>query len=223
MALRGESRRWVQLPDPITLPLLNEGPTICDGLILIMRNGKLNKYHKVEYMGAFRTKDVLLCPLSSLGFYFFWRWGYVEGGRGSKSKQSIHQPWRCLPSYYQSNDYYDLRAFPGDIKYPDREWAYAGQREWIDKLFVGAGIQSTKKTHATRKQAARHAEIDGVKESQIRRAGRWNNDTISGVYLTSLPRKFMRKMAGFREEGGHFFLPRARIEPPPGTDAAYMA
>ena len=80
---------------------------------------------------------------------------------------------------------------------------------------MGIGIQSTKKTHATRKQAARHAEVEGVKEAQIRRAGRWNNDTMSGVYLTQLPRKFMRVMAGFRDERGSFFLPRASVEPPP--------
>ena len=80
MVLRGESRRWAQLPDLLTLPLANEGPTTCDALILIMRNGKLNKHHKVEYIGALCNKDILLCPLSSLAFYFFWQWGYVVGG-----------------------------------------------------------------------------------------------------------------------------------------------
>jgi hypothetical protein len=103
------------------------------------------------------------------------------------------------------NDYYDLHALPGEIKYPEREWAYEGQWDWIEKLFVGAGIQSSKKTHATRKQAARHAEVGGVDEAvdeaQIRRAGRWSNDAISGVYLSSLPRTFMRTMAGFRRLG----------------------
>jgi centromere DNA-binding complex CBF3 subunit-like protein len=80
MVLRGESRRIAQLPDLVTLSLPNEGPTPCEALILIMRNGKVNKHHKVEYMGALRNKDVLLCPLSALGFYFFWRWGYVVAG-----------------------------------------------------------------------------------------------------------------------------------------------
>lgn len=212
MVLRGESRRWAQLADLVTLPLPNEGPTLCHALILIMRNGKLNKHHKVEYMGALRNKDLLLCPLSSLGFYFFWRWGYVV--KGSSSKQPS-QPWRRLPSFYQPSDYYDLHVFPGDTRHPDRQWAYEGQRDWTEKLFAGAGIQSTTITHAPRKQAARHAEIEGVKEAQIRRAGLWNKDAMSRVYLTSLPRKFMRTMAGFREERGSFFLPRASVEPPP--------
>ncbi|KAN0085565.1 Transcriptional activator of glycolytic enzymes domain containing protein, partial [Elaphomyces granulatus] len=92
--------------------------------------------------------------------------------------------------------------------------AYEGQRDWTDRLFVGAGIQSSRKTHATRKKAARHAEV-GEAEGRTRRVGRWTNDAMSRVYLTSLPRKFMRKMAGFPEQAGSFSLPRAEVEPPP--------
>jgi hypothetical protein len=202
MVLRGESRRLAQLPDLVTLPLPNEGPTPCDALILIMGNGKASKHGNIEYMGALRHKDVLLCPLSALGFYFFWRWGH-------HSKLPA-QPWRCLPSFYRPDNYYDLRAFPGDIKYPDREWAPEGQRDWIDRLFVGAGIQSFRKTY---KQSVRHAEVEGVEKAQIRKAGRWRNDAMLD-YLASLPRDFMRKVAGFGE-GESFFLPRASVEPPP--------
>jgi hypothetical protein len=43
---------------------------------------------------------------------------------------------------------YHLHAL---IKYPERQWAYEGQRDWTEKLFTGAGIQSTKKTHSTRR------------------------------------------------------------------------
>ena len=211
MVLRDESRRLVQVPDLVTLDLPDEGPTPCPALILILRNGEANPDDKVEYMGAIRNKDVLLCPLSSLGFYFFWRWGHVT--TGATAQQPV-QPRRRLPSFYQPSDYYDLRALPGDIKHPEREWAYEGQRDWTDRLFMGAGIQSSRKTHATRKKAARHAEV-GEEEGQIRRVGRWTNDAMSRVYLTSLPRKFMRKMAGFPEEAGSFSLPRAEMEPPP--------
>lgn len=64
MVLRGESRRMAQVPD-LVIDLPNEG------LLLIMRNGKTNQHHKVEYMGALRNKEILLCPLSARGFYFF--------------------------------------------------------------------------------------------------------------------------------------------------------
>jgi hypothetical protein len=63
-------------------------------------------------------------------------------------------------------------------------------------------------------EGARHAEVEEIPESQIRRAGRWGGDAI-GVYLEGIPRVFMRKMAGFPEEAGSFYLPRAEVEPPP--------
>ena len=46
-----------------------EFPNLIGGrcLVLIMRNGKVNKFHKVD---ALRNKDPLLCPLSALAFYF---------------------------------------------------------------------------------------------------------------------------------------------------------
>ena len=40
-------RRLAHVPDLVTIDLPNEGPTPCPAL-LIMRNGKTNKHHKVE-------------------------------------------------------------------------------------------------------------------------------------------------------------------------------
>jgi hypothetical protein len=71
---------------------------------------------------------------------------------------------------YGPDEYYDWRALPGEIKHLKRKWAYEGQRDWTGKRFVRAGIQPSKKTHAIRKQAARHAGMEGVDEAQIRRA-----------------------------------------------------
>jgi hypothetical protein len=66
--------------------------------------------------------------------------------------------------------------------------------------------------HSGRRQAARHAELAGVEESQIRRAGHWNSNSMINSYLFCLFRKFMRTIAGFREEGGGFYLPRAKVD-----------
>lgn len=80
---------------------------------------------------------------------------------------------------------------------------------------------SLKKTRAGRSQGAKHAELHGVNEGQICRAGRWNNDALTGSYLTHLPRKFMRSMAGLPPSlQGVFFLPWARILPPRSFEQA---
>lgn len=79
-------------------------------------------------------------------------------------------------------------------------------------MFTGAGVASLKKTHAGRPQSAKHAELNGVNEGQIRRAGRWNHNALTNCYLTHLPRKFMRSMAGFPPSlQSAYFLSRAGV------------
>jgi hypothetical protein len=161
-------------------------------------------------MGTIRHKNVLLCPLSAVAFSFLHRWGYRVVG-GSAADKS---PERHLPSHRHPEEFYNKYAFPGDILKPEKQWPYQSQLTWQDKMFKASGIHAAKTTHAGRRQAARHAELAGVAESQIRRAGHWNLDVMTNAYIDGLPLEFIRSMAGFRKEGGSFFLPRARITPP---------
>ena len=168
-------------------------------MVMSMTQGKQNQHGEVEYMGCMRNADPILCPLSAIAFYFFNRWGKD----GAES----------FPSFRQPEDYYNLYVFPGSIKVPQRPLSYHTQFEWNKKMFQGVGIYSKEKTHSARKQSVRHAELSGVKETQIRRAGRWNTDAMTGAYLSYLPRAFMRSIAGFPKEGKGYFLPRAREVP----------
>jgi Centromere DNA-binding protein complex CBF3 subunit, domain 2 len=77
-------------------------------------------------------------------------------------------------------------------------------------MFQGVEIHAKEKTHSARKQSIRHSELRGVSEAQIRRAGRWNTDAMTGVYLSYLPREFMQSIAGFPQRGHAYFLPRAQ-------------
>ena len=98
----------------------------------------------------------------------------------------------------------------------DRETAlsYTSQREWAERALQYAGIASQKKTHIGRPAGAKLAELKGVSEDQIRRAGRWNQEQMIGCYLNSLPREFMRLMAGHPAHMGCFEIRRAGITPP---------
>jgi hypothetical protein len=92
---------------------------------------------------------------------------------------------------------------------------YDMQLDWINKMFTGAGVMSLKKTRAGRSRGAECAELKGVKEGQIRHAGRWNSGALTNCYLTHLLRKFMRSMTGFSPSiQGNFYLPRAKTLPP---------
>ena len=75
-------------------------------------------------------------------------------------------------------------------------------------------MASQKKTHIPRSGGAKTAELKGVSEAQIRRAGRWNQEQLVGCYLNSLPRKFMRTMAGHLTQMGCFEIRRTSVAPP---------
>jgi hypothetical protein len=84
----------------------------------------------------------------------------------------------------------------------------------VVRAFDYAGVVSQKKTHVGRSSGAKTAELRGVSEEQIRRAGRWNQEQMVGCYLNSLPRKFMRSMAGHPLQPGCFEIDRAAVTPP---------
>ncbi|SAM02865.1 hypothetical protein [Absidia glauca] len=78
-----------------------------------------------------------------------------------------------------------------------QEWSYSSHRESIGKALSSPGIRSNEKTHIDCGSSARMAGNVCANVDQRRRQGRWNNTTMKGVYLTSLPRERMRPMAGF--------------------------
>jgi hypothetical protein len=198
MLLRGESRRQLQFPDLFTLSLPNEGPTPCWPMIMIMNNGKTNQFGRLEYMGVIRHQDPLLCTMSQAAFYLFYRW------------QIVHEP---PPQFQNRQQWYDFHFFKGRDR--EKPISYEIQLKWMNDVFEGIHLPSNKKTHVGRSQGAKQAELEGVEENQIRRAGRWNQDALTNCYLTHLPRKFLRTMAGFQPEAmGNYYLPRAKILPP---------
>ncbi|KAN0074345.1 hypothetical protein V8E54_008282 [Elaphomyces granulatus] len=126
----------------------------------------VNKHHKVEYM-------------SSSAFTSF-------GGRHglTSEKQSAPGDAATPASFFQPSDYYNLRTLPEDVKYPEREWPYDRQREWIGRLQTRGGGR-----------------------------GQGGPDPESGLLeMTPPPRKFMQKLAGFR--GNLFPAERQRGLPP---------
>lgn len=94
--------------------------------------------------------------------------------------------------------------------------SYETQREWTKKLLDAGGLTNMgKKTHLGRAEGAKFADVAGVDESHVRRAGHWRSDALTRSYLTNLPRPFMRAMAGFKQESSDsYWLPRAATEVP---------
>lgn len=196
--LRGENRRKMELAD---LSLLDyppsEGPTPCGCLVVLLRDGKMNKAAKKEFMGSLRHKDPMFCTQSALAQLLFWRW---------------HIAGEAPPSFRRRQDWYRIKVLVGQDR--QKEISYPTQLQDTWRIFGEIGLTAAKKTHLPRSSGAQHAEIHGTSLAQISQAGRWNQSVLCQAYLTHLPRQFMRIAAGFSSSTGDYFLPRAAHEPP---------
>lgn len=198
MLLRGENCRGAELADLFTIPLDNEGPSPCPALILMIGNGKTNYLGKTQCGIVVRHKDPFRCTMSHLAFYFFYRWTCVR------------EP---APRFQTRAQWYRLHLLKGLT--PESQCSYSMQLAWTKRAFDEAHVRSRKKTHAGRSRGAQYAELAGVSESQIRRAGRWNNDALTNCYLSNIPFDFVRSMAGFNPtQLGQYHLPRTKVTPP---------
>jgi hypothetical protein len=93
------------------------------------------------------------------------------------------------------------------------EIAYETQLDWVKRAFTSAGVVITKITHAGRGQDARETETRDATEFDIRRARRWNSDTMSNAYLSSFLRSAIKVLAGFDVNfQANYHPPRAKEE-----------
>jgi hypothetical protein len=201
MLTRGGDRRSAEISDLFTFEFKGEGPTQCMPLIFTTRAGKQNQHGRLETIGALRNKKPLICMLSGLAFYLLCRWDLGD---------------EAFPDFSKRSAWYDIRLIKGTTgaSDPKAAFSYNSQRDWVAKAFQYASIFSQKKTHIGRSAGAKMAELKGVSEDQIRRAGRWNQEQMVGCYLNALPRKFMRIMAGHPPQMGCFEIHRAGVTPP---------
>ncbi|KAJ0134502.1 Uncharacterized protein HZ326_22451, partial [Fusarium oxysporum f. sp. albedinis] len=114
--LRGENRRKMELAD---LSLLDypssEGPTPCGCLVTLLRDGKLNKTAKKEFMGALRHKDPLFCTQGALAQLFFWRW---------------HVAGEPSPSFRRRQDWYRIKVLVGRDREQELSYPTQLQETW---------------------------------------------------------------------------------------------
>lgn len=199
MLARGNDRRAAEISDLFTFEFPGEGPTRCMPLIFTTRGGKTNQHGRLETAGALRSRDPDMCLLGALAFYLLFRWDLSP---------------ELFPDFGSPRHWYSTRLIKAAGTDPSAGVSYNTQRSWVSRAFDSAGVVSVKKTHAGRSSGAKTAELRGVSEAQIRRAGRWNPDQMVGCYLDALPRKFMRSIAGHPAQMGCFNLPRAVLPPP---------
>ncbi|XP_044718729.1 centromere DNA-binding protein complex CBF3 subunit [Hirsutella rhossiliensis] len=176
MLLRSGNRLPMELADCFPLDLPNEGfkaqGYTTKALVVVMNCGKTNQHGRMEYGSALRHRDPRSCLIGALAFWLFWRWQVEKAER--------------FPVFQRSEDWYETKVLRRSAKEPQAPLSGQTAREWTSRFYKKAGIKVSKVSHAPRVAATQNADMAGVDEGQIRRAGRWNNgDQMTGCYLTS--------------------------------------
>lgn len=123
------------------------------------------------------------------------------------SQEIFPQSGHSFPSFHSRADWYDLPLLTVGNN-PLEPIKYKTQDEAIRNALAHAKVKSTQSTHFGRKTGARLAEAGGAAEGDIARAGNWAQGVMENVYLAHIPRQTIRAVAGFKAEGGNFYLPR---------------
>ncbi|RLN74418.1 hypothetical protein BBJ28_00022643 [Nothophytophthora sp. Chile5] len=197
---RGDTKRLLQYADMFTTILPGEGPTECRAVVIVSRESKTNKSGQRQYNAAIRSKDPVCCAVGAVALYLFHKW--QGGGTGTQHE---------FPSFDHPRSWYNLYFLTASDS--GKPMSYTTQARHLKNVLVSVGVESSKVTHITRGSGARLAEAAGADESDIRRTGHWNEDTMEKTYLGKLARGTMRALAGYPPQGGGFWIPRATIEP----------
>jgi hypothetical protein len=203
--LRGDDARRAELADMFSVKMdftdtsyisVGQGEGRPMALVILINNGKTNQTGRMEYGGALRHKNYLICPVSSCAFYFFWR---------------FHVHDESFPNLEVSRDWFDIKMASN---HRERKTVLSFQTHYksFKNAFSELKLNFAKKTHVNRGSGARMAELNGVSDASIRRAGRWNGDALQESYLTHLPWETILCLSGFRRTES-YHLQRARLLP----------
>ncbi|CEP08881.1 hypothetical protein [Parasitella parasitica] len=237
LLLRGESIKNLEFADLQYMELHKMGVEgTYPAIIFIFNQGKTNKDGKTESGACIRNKMVEICPFMALSFHFFWRWHHdkedfpnMESNKDWFQMKVIHgarpksatvkkgkQPARenVNDDFDNEDDYSseDVASFVGRSHW-EIPISNATQTRFMREAFDRAGISIVGKiTHAPRICATQMADNFGIPAAQISRMGKWSTDVMTNSYLNTVPRQFMRGIAGF-DTDTEYHIPRGIEEP----------
>ena len=127
--LRGESAHKAEFPDLQLIQLEGEGADKCPALVMVMRQGKTNKFGKLEVGACIRNKRVEICPFMRIGMSLFARF-HVEG-----------EPF---PDFTISENWFQIKVLK-HLQDPRELFPYQSHLSAITKAFEACNITSSKK------------------------------------------------------------------------------
>jgi hypothetical protein len=184
--------------------------------------GKTNQFNNREYAACMRAKDVRVCGIGALAQYLFYRFtvcgteslpDFADRTQWFNIKVSIYNNTNCFAAFAKLKKLLKNHAKGKLLEDPISKTGHAKN---LKAVFEHLGIHSKRSgkiTHIGRKNGAKMAEFVGIPANSIRQGGRWNNQALENCYLESIPRDFLRGMAGFDARRKSFYLPRVSLRP----------
>lgn len=152
-----------------------------------------------RYGYVFRHKEPLLCTVSAIAFYFWFRFD-ING-----------EPW---PQFHDGDKWQSVRILKNSRRDQFEKLTYAAQLKACKSAFMGLGIKTTHWTHISRTAGLQMAEQLDVPDAQLRLMGGWDYSKMVQYYSSKVPRQGARMMAGQESERGRFYLSCECLDPP---------
>ncbi|EDN08097.1 predicted protein [Histoplasma mississippiense (nom. inval.)] len=131
--------------------LSNEGPTPCWPMILITDNGKTNQLGQLKYAAVMRHKNPLLCTISHLAFYLFYRWNI-----------SSYEQWQGLNHRLRATTFFLEPPSPPPKQLEAAIWPWVDV--WLDRF--DSYERLSQKQRQTQKREREAAEMEEVKKTE---------------------------------------------------------
>ena len=149
--LWSESLQITELSDLFVIDFNNESSE-CKFMILIKNNEKINLFKNVEHCVLMQNKKSLLCDISALAHYFFWRWHYTD---------KLFSKFRVCKDWYQIC--ITIEKWVNIIK----SLNYNTQLNWMKQMYDEAHVSVIKSMYDNQFSDTHHAEWADVNDLQI--------------------------------------------------------
>lgn len=196
---RSQNTCNIEFADCSSLELPTLGVARCIALVITINFGKTNQHGKIEYGSTIRHRDPETCCIGALAFSLFSRFHYEN---------------QSFPDFTSRENWYETQLLPSDND-ATKGISYNTHSKVYDDAFIHNNIDTSKKTHASRKSAMNIMSLSGVNGDQQSIAGRWVQSRRVASYNSTLPIEALKSLADFDPNNRYdYFLPRAEVIPP---------
>lgn len=174
-------------------------------LVMQVFTGKTNKA-KTIYGRLIRHRNVNMCGMGALGLYLMLRF--------ELTKELEAMDFTDNSSWFDIKLLVDHHAHSCNFESLSKAVSDQHYATAIKNVANKLGLDPCHFIHFGRDQQPAVLEVEELSSADIKSLGNWGMDVYDDRYSTKMPLKAMRVSAGYEQERGIHFNPRAQVVPP---------